>query len=85
MPRLDGFEVCHRIKSNEHTRLLPVMMMTALDDHQSRVQGIEAGADDFLSRPFDCNEPIARAQSLIVQKRLNDDLDNAGRVLISLV
>lgn len=84
MPGLDGFEVCNRIKANEQARLLPVMMMTALDDRKIRVRGIEAGADDFLSKPYDCVELVARVQSLIQQKRLNDDLDNAAQVLIAI-
>ena len=84
MPVLDGFEVCKRIKANEPTQLLPVMMMTALNDRHSRVRGIEAGADDFLTKPFDFVELIARVQSLILKKRLNDDLDNAAQVLMAL-
>ena len=51
MPGPDGFEICRRLKTSETTALLPVVLVTALEDHDSRVRGIEAGADDFLSKP----------------------------------
>ncbi|MEN9203105.1 MAG: response regulator [Thermostichus sp. DG_1_6_bins_120] len=81
MPGLDGFEVCRRIKTNEETRLIPVMLITAASDRKNRVRGIEAGADDFLSKPFDESELLARVRSLVYQKRLNEDLDHAAQVL----
>ena len=64
MPGLDGFEICRRLKSNEATALLPVVLVTALEDHASRVAGIEAGADDFLSKPVRREELIARVKTL---------------------
>ncbi|MDW8468788.1 MAG: response regulator [Burkholderiales bacterium] len=64
MPGPDGFEVCRRLKTNEATALIPVVLVTALDDSQSRVRGIEAGADDFLSKPVHREELIARVKTL---------------------
>ncbi len=84
MPEMDGFEVCHLLKQDEHTRLIPVIFITALNDRQSRIRGIEVGADDFLSKPFDRVELAARVKSLVRQKRLNEDLDHAEQVLFSI-
>ncbi len=84
MPGMDGFEVCRRLKQNEHTRLTPIVFITALDDRRSRLRGIEAGGDDFLTKPFDQLELSARVKSLIQQKRLNEDLDHAEKVLFSI-
>jgi putative two-component system response regulator len=84
MPGMDGFEVCRRLKADEQTRLIPVVFITALNDRRSRILGIEAGGDDFLSKPFDRLELSARVKSLIHQKRLNEDLDHAEQVLFSI-
>lgn len=84
MPGMDGFEVCQIIKQNEPTRLIPVIFITALNDRRSRIRGIEVGADDFLTKPFDRVELAARVKSLIRQKRLNEDLDHAEQVLFSV-
>jgi putative two-component system response regulator len=84
MPGMDGFEVCRRLKQDEQTRLIPVIFVTALDDRRARLKGIEAGGDDFLSKPFDQLELSARVRSLIRQKRLNEDLDHAEQVLFSI-
>ena len=84
MPGIDGFQVCQLLKQDEHTRLIPVIFITALNDKRSRIQGIEVGADDFLSKPFDRLELAARVKSLVRQKRLNEDLDHAEKVLFSI-
>jgi putative two-component system response regulator len=84
MPDLDGFEVCRRLKQDDQTRLIPVVFVTALDDRRARLRGIEAGGDDFLTKPFDQLELSARVKSLVRQKRLNEDLDHAGQVLFSM-
>ncbi|MBD2077423.1 two-component system response regulator [Phormidium sp. FACHB-592] len=84
MPGMDGFEVCRRLKQDEQTRLTPVVFVTALDDRRARLKGIEAGGDDFLTKPFDQLELSARVKSLVHQKRLNEDLDHAERVLFSI-
>ena len=64
MPGLSGFDICRRLKSEEPTALLPVVLVTALEDQESRVRGIEAGADDFLSKPVRREELIARVKTL---------------------
>ncbi|MBF2001352.1 MAG: two-component system response regulator [Synechococcales cyanobacterium M58_A2018_015] len=84
MPGLDGYEVCRRLKQDEQTRLTPVVFVTALNDRRARLRGIEAGGDDFLSKPFDQLELSARVRSLVSQKRLNEDLDHASKVLFSI-
>ncbi len=84
MPGMDGFEVCRRLKQDEQTRLIPIVFVTALDDRRARLKGIEAGGDDFLTKPFDQLELSARVKSLVRQKRLNEDLDHAEQVLFSI-
>ncbi|WOD37545.1 HD domain-containing phosphohydrolase [Nodosilinea sp. E11] len=84
MPGLDGYEVCRQLKENDNTRLIPVVFVTALGDREARLRGIEAGGDDFLTKPFDQLELSARVKSLIHQKRLNEDLDHAEKVLFSI-
>ncbi|MBG1265755.1 response regulator [Nostoc sp. WHI] len=84
MPGMDGFEVCQLLKQDEQTRLIPVIFITALNDRRSRIRGIEVGADDFLTKPFDRVELAARVKSLVRQKRLNEDLDHAEQVLFSI-
>ena len=74
MPGLDGFSVCRRIKSEPRTWFIPVIMVTALTQLQDRIQGIEAGADDFLSKPFNREELLARVRSLLRLKAAHDDL-----------
>jgi putative two-component system response regulator len=84
MPGIDGYEVCRHLKQDERTRLTPVVFVTALNDRRARLRGIEAGGDDFLTKPFDQLELSARVKSLIRQKRLNEDLDHASKVLFSI-
>jgi class 3 adenylate cyclase len=64
MPGMSGFEVCERIKADPATALIPVVLVTALEDHASRVRGIDTGADDFLSKPVNREELVARVKSL---------------------
>jgi putative two-component system response regulator len=84
MPGMDGYTVCKRIKSNPALRLVPVVMITALDRSQDRVQALEAGADDFMSKPVERMELVARVQSALRQKSLYDRLDSAEQVIFSL-
>jgi len=74
MPGMDGFEVCRRIKSNPKTAHVPVVMVTALDQPTDRVAGLEAGADDFLTKPVDDAALFARVRSLVRLKMMTDEL-----------
>jgi putative two-component system response regulator len=84
MPGQDGFDVCREIKSNPETRLIPVVLITGLSEKSDRIRGIEAGADDFLSKPIDVSELDARVRSLLRLKAFTDELENAEAVLFSL-
>ncbi len=84
MPKIDGFEVCRRVKQDEKTRLIPVVMITALDQIEDKVKGIEAGADDFLTKPVNRMELLARTQALVKSKRLNEQVQTLKGVLASL-
>jgi len=84
MPAMNGFEVCERIKSNPDTYLIPVILVTALSDKQDRLEGIKMGADDFLSRPIDRIELLARVRSLLKLKYRTDELERAESVLFTL-
>src|ERR1700750_3233114 len=74
MPGMDGFEVCRRIKSDPKTAHVPVVMVTALDQPSDRVTGLEAGADDFLTKPVDDAALFARVRSLVRLKMMTDEL-----------
>jgi putative two-component system response regulator len=84
MPLLNGFEVCRRLKANPATRLIPVVLITGLAAMEDRVRGIDAGADDFLSKPFVLVELEARVRSLTRLKRYTDELDSAASLILSL-
>ena len=84
MPYLNGFEVCEKIKNNPDTYLIPVIIITALSDQQDRLEGIKVGADDFLTRPVDRTELLARVRSLLKLKQRTDELERAESVLFSL-
>ena len=83
MPGIDGFNFCREIKQDPITRLIPVVLLTSLDA-QHRIEGIQAGADDFLSKPVQFEELTARAANLIRLKRYTDDLESAESVILSL-
>src|SRR3546814_4135835 len=74
MPQMDGFEVCARIKRHPRTAHLPVVMVTALSELSDRVQGLEAGADDFLTKPVNDIALFARVRSLVRLKMTMDEL-----------
>src|ERR671917_292650 len=74
MPGMDGFEVCRRIKNAPVTAHLPVVMVTALDQPSDRLMGLDAGADDFLTKPVDDTALFARVRSLVRLKSVTDEL-----------
>ena len=84
MPGMNGLEVCGRIKATPETRLTPVVLITGLSDTEDRIRGINAGADDLLSKPIDFNELLARTRSLLRLKQYTDELENAESVLFTL-
>jgi len=84
MPKIDGFEVCRRLKNDPATRLIPVVFITGLKAKEDRIRGIEAGADDFLTKPFNIPELEARVRSLVRLKRYTDELDSAESIILSL-
>lgn len=84
LPDTTGFDICRRIKQCPETRLTPVILATALSAKEDRLRGIEAGADDFLTKPVDCGELLARVQSLLKVKRFTDELERAESVIFAL-
>lgn len=84
MPEVDGFAVCQRIKSQSSTRLTPIVLVTGLGDLEQRIKGVEAGADDFLTKPVDPHELLARVRSLVHLKHYTDDLDSAASIIMTL-
>ncbi|MBI5604314.1 MAG: two-component system response regulator [Deltaproteobacteria bacterium] len=81
MPRMDGYEVARRLKEKEETRLIPVVMVTALRDVEDRIKALDVGADDFLSKPVEKIELRARVQSLVKVKAYYDHMKNYQRDL----
>jgi putative two-component system response regulator len=82
--RGDAFDVCRRLKDHAATRLIPVVIVTGLSESGERLKGIEAGADDFVLKPFDIAELRARVQSLVRLKQYTDDLESAESVILGL-
>ena len=84
MPRLDGISVCERLKAHATRRLIPIVILTASNDRATRLRGIAAGADDFLSKPFDAKELLVRTRVLLRERALNRRLDATEGVLFAL-
>jgi len=84
MPRLDGIAVCEQLKAHPTRRLIPIVILTASNDRSTRLRGIAAGADDFLSKPFDAKELLVRTKVLLRQRALNQRLDATEGVLFAL-
>lgn len=74
MPKIDGYEVCHRLKTDENRKYIPVLMLTAKGEIESKVKGLEIGADDYLAKPFDYKELSARVKSLLTIKSAREKL-----------
>jgi putative two-component system response regulator len=84
MPHLDGFAVCGTLKADPTTRLTPIVLVTARSAVEDRIRGIEAGADDFLTKPVERSELMARTRSLLNLKAFTDELEKAEAVLCAL-
>ncbi len=84
MPGMSGFEVCERLRSDASTALVPVVMVTALDAHEHRLRGLRAGADEFLTKPFDEVELEVRVRSLVARSHLQRRLHTSEQVVASL-
>jgi putative two-component system response regulator len=84
LPGMNGFDVCRRVRQEVQTRLTPIVVITAHDTPSERVEGLEAGADDFLTKPVDRLELLARVKSLVRMKQFTDDLDSASSIITTL-
>lgn len=84
MPRMDGIAVCQKLKTHPTRRLIPIIILTASIDPAQRLRGIAAGADDYLSKPFDANELLIRTRVLLKDRALNVKLDATQDVLLAL-
>ncbi len=84
MPGKSGYELCRELKADSKTRLIPIVMITGLSDREDRLRGIEAGADDFLTKPISPEELFARVNSLLKLKEFTDELETADSVLCTL-
>jgi putative two-component system response regulator len=84
MPGMNGIDVCRRIKQDLANRLTPVVLVTGMAQREKRIEGLEAGADDFLSKPVDAQELLARVRSLVRMKRYTDDLDSAASLIMAM-
>ena len=85
MPEMNGFEVCEKIKANEHTKHIPILMLSGLSDEEDIAKGLNIGADDFLSKPIRPLELQARVRTLLRTKQLFDDLEKANKVTENIV
>lgn len=81
-PGIDGFAVCRELRKNPRHAMLPIVLVTALDPNEERVRGLEAGADDFLSKPINAPELLARVRSLLRLKHLYDQVQSQARELL---
>jgi putative two-component system response regulator len=84
VPKVDGFELCRRLKQREETRLVPVIVVTGLSDLQNKLDALDAGADDFLTKPINHLEVAARVRSLLRMRRLTQALEDAQNVVFAL-
>ncbi len=85
MPGMNGFELCKTLKQLSERSFFPIILLTALSDTKSRITGIESGADDFISKPFDTLELITKIKSLLKLKELHEELDHSENIIMTLV
>lgn len=85
MPRLSGIEACRILKNDDRTHLVPIVLITGLVEREDRLKGVDAGCDDFLTKPVDFEQLKVRTRNLLRTKALIDDLETAENVLVSLV
>jgi adenylate cyclase len=81
MPVLDGIKLCQTLKSTPNTRFIPVIIVTAFDTDEEKIKAIDAGADDFISKPYNSIILLTRVRSLLRIKKLNDDIEARNRLL----
>src|SRR4030042_6925727 len=85
VPGADGFELCLKLKDISGKRFFPVILLSALADQKSRIKGLESGADDFISKPFDNSELILKIKSLLKVKALQEELDDSESIILTLI
>ena len=85
MPGMNGYEVCKRVKRNSADHFLPIVMLTALDSIEAKIAGLDAGADDFLNKPFQKVELVARVKNLLKIKFLHDEVDLRNQLISSML
>lgn len=85
MPGINGFELCRKLKGLTHKLFFPVILLTALNDKKNRITGIECGADDFISKPFDVPELLSKVKSLLKLRELHEELDHSENIIFSLI
>ncbi len=84
MPKLNGFEVCKRVKATPEGMYIPIILLTAKSELMSKIEGLDCGADEYLTKPYDMSELTARIRSMLRIKQLNDSLRNANKQLEEL-
>lgn len=84
MPGMDGYELCRHMKQISGRQFFPVILLTALTDRESKIKGLESGAEDFISKPFDDAELVTKVKSLIRLKNLHDELEHSENIIMTL-
>ncbi|HHN65040.1 MAG TPA: response regulator [Nitrospirae bacterium] len=84
MPDMDGYQLCHILKDLAGKRYFPIIMLTALNDKESKIKGLECGADDFISKPFEPRELLVKMRSLLKLKELHDELEHSENIILTL-
>ncbi|GAB4486411.1 MAG: response regulator [Thermodesulfovibrionales bacterium] len=85
MPGMNGFDICRALKKRAARSFFPVILLTALNEKKDRIAGLEAGADDFISKPFDVPELLTKIRSLLRLKELHEELDHSENIIFALI